>query len=348
MASKLFHYKLLYEQDPSLKDKELFKFYNKFSNICIDKSDFPDICNDDSSYNSVDPSVRKLYTQFERNLRVINDNNGHYFKDMTTDKDKRCIYLRYWFYDRVVQEDYKIRDVNKFFEAWKSRQNDVCINCGCNFSIMKWTEVYNVKKFYDLLLFYGKTDDIVTNKKDEIADSKYCTYLKNAYVFYTLREIQYPDNKGAYCEEVDKYIKNNIHEDQLKELTCNSEKNGEEVPDTEGSLASNALQKGSSSEYGDKGRALTTGKDDTNALVSPSNTVITLFGKFFGVSLISLILYRFTTFGPWVKHRMRKMNIIWNNIKDESINVLLNKHKSLVMYSNTRPYNIAYHTEEIS
>ncbi|SBS82012.1 PIR protein [Plasmodium ovale] len=348
MASKLFHYKLLYEQDSSLKDKELFKFYNKFSNICIDKTDFPDICNDDSSYNSVHSSVRKLYTQFERNLKVINDNNGHYFKDMTTDKDKRCIYLRYWFYDRVVQEDYKSTEVNKFFEAWKSRQNDVCINCGCNFSIMKWTEVYNIKKFYDLLLFYGKRDYMVTNKKDQIPDSKYCTYLKNAYVFYTLREDLYQDNKGAFCEEVDKYIKNNIQEDKLKELTCNSEKNGEDLAYTEDPFARNALHKGSSLEYGDKGRELTTGKYDNDAAVSSSNTVITLFGTILGMSIISLILYKFTPFGLWLDHRMRKTKIIWNNIKDESKNVLLNKHKALEIYSKSRPYNIAYHTEEIS
>ncbi|SBT54186.1 PIR Superfamily Protein [Plasmodium ovale wallikeri] len=165
MAQSTITYKTLYELDPSLKSEELFRFYNKFNNICNNEGDTDNGCIHDGIYDNVDVSVKDFYKNTASNFKIINDNSSQYFHGMTSDSNKRCIYFKYWFYDEVITKKYNNTKVNNFFEWWKQTNQKVCANCECKLSKIRWDEIHNLKKMYDVILLYGKNQDEASSGK---------------------------------------------------------------------------------------------------------------------------------------------------------------------------------------
>ncbi|SBS82458.1 PIR Superfamily Protein [Plasmodium ovale curtisi] len=73
------------------------------------------------------------------------------------------------------------------------------------------------------------------------------------------------------------------------------------------------------------------------------STTIIPFSLISMVSLILPILYKFTAFGPWVRHIIGKNRNVWNNMNEEP-DQLLNIYEIGDDNSNIRNYNIAYNS----
>ncbi|SBT56518.1 PIR Superfamily Protein [Plasmodium ovale wallikeri] len=70
------------------------------------------------------------------------------------------------------------------------------------------------------------------------------------------------------------------------------------------------------------------------------NVIILPFSLIFVTSLILLLLYKFTAFGPWISHLISKKKNIWDNINEET-DQILNSYE-MVEDNSKRNYNIAY------
>ncbi|SBT56329.1 PIR Superfamily Protein [Plasmodium ovale wallikeri] len=340
MATTTLIYENFYNEDPALKDEELFQFYNKFDNVCDSKGQNDNVCNVDEEYTSVDPSVKDLYKKLACNLKVLKDNGSQYFDGMNTDNKKRCLYFRYWFYDRVVSKKYDSTKINKFFESWEKLGKEIGEQYKCNFFKMKKIDIYNIKQMYDAILLYGKKD-----KFEKLSKLKYCNNIKNYYIAYDFREGSCSENDNAFCNEIKEYIKEYADGNAPESLSCTTvneviELTEEERQRVEWVLRINPLRP--------------KGQDEASSGMqgSSSHTVIGIFATAFGLFLLSLILYKviknstkFTPFGPWINLRMKNYQRMWNKITGKNYGSLLDNSEWQQIESDHTRYNVAYHAE---
>ncbi|SBT01890.1 PIR Superfamily Protein [Plasmodium ovale curtisi] len=338
MAQSIITYKTLYELDPSLKSEELFRFYNKFNNICNNEGDTDNGCIKDGIYDNVDATVKDFYKNTASNFKIINDSSSQYFHGMTSDSNKRCIYFKYWFYDEVITKKYNTTKVNNFFDWWTQTNQNVCANCECKLSKIRWDEIHNLKKMYDVILFYGKSDVMLSEKLEKLRDHKYCKYIKDSYITYNIFQSRCSGETNAYCKEINDYIKNNIDDVKLTDLQCNSEIKPIEINQEEQELINGVLSINPLKQ---------TGQDEASSdkQGTLSHTVIGIFGTAFGLFLLLLILYKFTPFGLWISPRIRNYKRMWNKITRKDCESLLDKSVSQQIQSDNRRYNISYNVE---
>ncbi|SBT02154.1 PIR Superfamily Protein [Plasmodium ovale curtisi] len=336
MATTTLNYENFYKEDPSLKDEELFTFYNKFDNVCGPHGQNRNVCNEEDEYSSVDNSVKDLYKNLVCNLKILKDNSSHYFHGLNSDKKKRCLYLRYWFYDRVVSKKYGFSEVNKYFETWDKIGKDISEECECKFVKIGRNEIYKLKQMYDAILLYGKKD-----KFEKLSKLKYCYNIRNYYIVYGLQEGMCSENDDAFCNEIKEYIKEYVDENVLDSLSCTTAKEVIELTEEERKTVEWLLRV---NPLGPKGQ------DEASSGMqgSSSHTVIGIFASAFGLFLLSLILYKFTPFGPWISPRMKNYQRMWNKIIGKNYGSLLDNSESQQIESDNIRYNIAYHSERNS
>ncbi|SBS91481.1 PIR Superfamily Protein [Plasmodium ovale curtisi] len=342
MAAITLSFEKFCEEDATLNDEELFNFYSKFNKVCSTESKNSNICSENNIYTGVDASVRDLYKSLIGNLKLLYEKtDNEYFRNMNQDNYKRCIYLRYWFYDQLVNKKFDNTKVKTFFKWWKESAKNIFHDCKCDFDEMKKDNIFNLKRMYDVVLLYGKNSNKLSERIKKLPDHKYCNYIKNSYIWYDLAQTTCSDETDAYCKQINNYIKNNMDVQKLTELQCNSERKAIVITEDEQKVV-------------DWGLAINPlvpkGQNEASSGMqgSSSHIVIGIFASAFGLFLLSLILYKFTPFGPWISPRMKNYQRMWNKIIGNNYGSLLDNPESQQIESDNIRYNIAYHSERNS
>ncbi|KMZ77286.1 hypothetical protein PVIIG_05331 [Plasmodium vivax India VII] len=221
-------YLKLTEENPSLKNSELHKFYSEFNEDCNTNVD--DLyCTIQISPEAIGPSAKKLCNVFFCNLKQLLGRDKDYFikKDESCNINNICIYLKFWFYDQVIKEKLTANDVKSIINHWGS-QKDIFLSeykCPCEFYEMELSEIKEIKQLYDYFVFYDvyKKFSIINNK---IYNSSYCKYLKKAIDLYNRKVAQCKKNETSLCKEFNNYIKRSINADYLLAFNgeCKNEK----------------------------------------------------------------------------------------------------------------------------
>ncbi|SCO70742.1 VIR protein [Plasmodium vivax] len=209
MSEDVVDYIKLIDNDPTLCNNDLFKFYDKFSSKCED-SNGEDYCKV-NMFEDVNGSANYIFKKLMRNVdRLKKDNGKHYDTiDNGNYTSKRCIYLKYWLYDKILTENINESSISKIFDALvQNKEKPTNNTTECEFYKIKLDEIKEIKKLYDYFVFYDGYKFVENIINDKIFNSVHRDYLKGAIDVHKQAKQKCPKNHiNGYCNEYNKYIK---------------------------------------------------------------------------------------------------------------------------------------------
>ncbi|KMZ99274.1 hypothetical protein PVNG_02157 [Plasmodium vivax North Korean] len=201
------------EDDYNIKADILYKFYFEFNNnYNINHNDFP--IEDYFSNLLSTGSARDLFKKFIENIKFLSKKYSNKFNKIDKGEQikKRCIYLKYWFYDEILKKKFNNSDIDKLNKDWESKKNLFSSNeyFSCEFYKLNLEQIKEIKKLYHFLIIYN------IYKNNDIYPSAYCQYLKELSDIITKNTTSCESHSNdAYCNEYNTYIKPYINEDIL-------------------------------------------------------------------------------------------------------------------------------------
>ncbi|SBS89463.1 PIR Superfamily Protein [Plasmodium ovale curtisi] len=293
--------------------------------------------------------IHEICYMFAKNLI-----NLHEILSEEKDNDKRCIYFNFWITDHVRKKfNTQWEDKSKIssiltgfltvekFIAEESKNNNCQFNYNSNIDLELWKER---KYLYDYIENY---DDIkvIINSDGNLCKiySKYFDNIKELHETY----------KGECCKGFSHKCFNLIKLDNLctsdrfnNKLQCDEsnavaatrteDDNARDMGELDGSGMSHSVLPESIEPDIHTSGYLLSNNTDYYAKLGGSLT-------FMGILSTFLYLYKFTTFGTWIRSKIvkNKINVILDNEAQNSIaHELNNMHENL--YSDG--YNITYHS----
>ncbi|KMZ88971.1 variable surface protein Vir21 [Plasmodium vivax Brazil I] len=220
MSEDVVDYIKLIDKDPTLCNNDLFKFYEKFNSKCENPSD-EDYCKD--NIVGVNESANDIFKKLMRNVYRLIKNSGTYYNtiDSGNYSSKRCIYLKYWFYDKILTENIDESSISKLFNALSQNKENLTNNdIKCEFHEINLNEIKDMKKLYDYFVFYDGYKFVENIIYDKIFNSVHHDYLKRAIDVHKNAESECSkqDITGGYCNEYNNYIKKHINSSLLYSL----------------------------------------------------------------------------------------------------------------------------------
>ncbi|GAB69623.1 hypothetical protein PCYB_003720 [Plasmodium cynomolgi strain B] len=189
-----------------------------FNNECSGNSySYYDYCEQDESYELKDQH-RELYKKFERNLKLIT-NDTDYYGRYGTDNVKLCFYLKYWFYDQLIVNNFTNENIAKILKLWNERKEKKCANCDCEFDVKNLYEIKILKNIYDYFFFLDAYKDI-SKISTKISKKNYCKYVALGSTYLSTYEKNCKSDNGSFCKEFKKYIKKYVKLDDKNYITC--------------------------------------------------------------------------------------------------------------------------------
>ncbi|SBT02574.1 PIR Superfamily Protein [Plasmodium ovale curtisi] len=347
-------------EDDTLTGTLLHKFYNEFEDASCKAGDTEEYCKV-NNYKLENERSKELYEKLVINLKNISNKKLKIDYQDVPD-NKLCIYLRYWFYDWLVSENFNDSTINKLINILEEQKDNIYSGFNCEFYKMKLEVVKFIKALYNYFLFYDRTK--VQKKKikdDPIFKSEYCNYIKNSNFVYTTIEASCArSSKISYCNDFNKYIKNFIDfDDELESITCNDDKNrlsyNEMTSLTSSELGTQQMHLNVQSETGGI-LTIATFQQETNPVHPPKYALPHSAEP--GViddstenpngqqniipTVVSLSL--FTPFRSLLYPTTQRFKHIGNIINKKIKHILLRKHESHRTQEDDKLYNIAYNS----
>ncbi|KMZ82576.1 variable surface protein Vir21 [Plasmodium vivax India VII] len=212
MSEDVVDYIKLIDKDPTLCNNDLFKFYKKFSSKCEDLNDEA-YCKV-NMFEGVNESANDIFKKLMRNVNKIIKNSDIYYNTIDNGNyiNKRCIYLKYWLYDKILTKNIDESNIGKIFEALVPNNEKPSDNSlKCEFHEIKLNEIKDIKKLYDYFVFYDGYKFVGNIINDKIFNSVHRDYLKGAIDVHKKAESDCTEkNITGYCNEYNNYIKKYI------------------------------------------------------------------------------------------------------------------------------------------
>ncbi|CAI7717558.1 PIR protein [Plasmodium vivax] len=248
------------------------------------------------------------------------------------------IYMNIWLHDHVIETSASDPEINNFYTVLESIMKTDAPKL-YKYNITNYNNYKNVFKHMKYLSeFLNTCDDIQkeisTNMSEK--DQLYCTYIKEFFKYYNNIKGSCPSEgkKPIYCNVIDKYKPTLIDTHTLdsiynkcnfEKITCDGDSDVKELfpcLSIKENLFKNESQSG-----------------NIRNVVSTLHTAIL---PFISISGISLIFYKFTPLGSYLRTRMRRNKNIKTNTHEEKYNNLENI--STIQENNTDNlrYNIMY------
>ncbi|GAB67081.1 VIR-like CYIR protein [Plasmodium cynomolgi strain B] len=163
MSEDVIEYKQLIDNDPTLSKNDLSEFYEKFSRDC-EKSNTEGYCNDDMG-EDLNGSAKDIFKKLIRNINELIRYNGIYNEKYI---NKLCIYLKYWFYDKILTKNIDYSNIGNFFDALSQyKGEDTSESKTCEFYQLKLTEIKDIKKLYDYFMFFDGYNSVKSTINDK-------------------------------------------------------------------------------------------------------------------------------------------------------------------------------------
>ncbi|KMZ99297.1 hypothetical protein PVNG_02180 [Plasmodium vivax North Korean] len=214
----------------NLKANELYKFYIEFNNpYNFDEKDL-DAYDSSSAYPEKN-SAKEFYKKFIRNIRLLSKLYSNHFNYIDNGKNiiNRCMYMKYWFYDQLLNSNINDNEINIFYNYWESQKNVFELNkyLSCEIYRIKFEDIKEIKNIYNYFVFYDRYNNFsAINYKTY--DGLYCRYQKWFTEFYKAKEkgCSY-ENSDEICKELNAYIKRYIDLETYKDPKINEFENSD-------------------------------------------------------------------------------------------------------------------------
>ncbi|CAI7718397.1 PIR protein [Plasmodium vivax] len=303
-----------------LDDLPLFKYYKHLDkDLDNNKNACADFLQEGGEYTDLTEICGKLI----RNLHNISQK----VEDVDIDNTKRCKYLKYWLYDNILTLGIRNNEWilnQKWQDELEKHTNIDCRHEPC----------YESKDFHimdiivDFYEYYHRTDDMEHAEKKTDAHRRFIKFFKEIFTKYKSMENMCLNQNGPEklckkfreCDENCRSFLSTIEPKVKKYLEVEAKSYNvlEQFKQTFGVLIEKA-----------------SGNIGSSIGVSA--------GSMAGISFISLILYKFTPFGSFVRPFI--INKIGNFKYLEGENdMLAHSHQMMELNSNKRRYNFAYHS----
>ncbi|SBT78572.1 Plasmodium vivax Vir protein, putative [Plasmodium ovale] len=216
-----------------------------------------------------------------------------------------CRFLNYWLYNDDVLNDINNFNAVAFYEKLERDNKHGYFHrdlCGGNIEHISKDIFAKIKKIIEL---HEKFNKIVPTKEPLNYKCEETLACANLYEKY-MKEFCV-DINNVFCVELENFKPK--YDSYMKDAICD-----EEIPKTLTSIQRLNI---------------------AAAIVLPFVIILV-------IPFITFILYKFTSFGPWLLSRIKKNNRIFNNLSDENNHMALRDSESHESYINKRAYNIAY------
>ncbi|SBT55998.1 PIR Superfamily Protein [Plasmodium ovale wallikeri] len=332
----------LAKEDNEFKNTALYKVYNKFLQTCDHNGDESyKYCGLDDQYANVNPSVRLFFEKVKSILNRIRYMQDEYFLDIKYEKGNVCTYFKYWFYDQIIDKEFKGNQITELFDILE-KEKDLFSNANCDYHAMKLNEMKTIKTLYDYFAFYdtykGKHEKII----HQISNSKYCKNFNNVKAFYSTFYDTCDDRSTMYCSEFKKFIKEYISFDDELSLSCNDEVIDAKVFEHEGlkSLVIRApIWRDTLAGSGDDESYASMPED-----ISGNRIPTVVSSSLVGIFVILLISYKFTPLRSMLGRPFGLMKNILKNPNEGYDESELDKYEYEGNNSDYTEYNILYHS----
>ncbi|SBT02009.1 PIR Superfamily Protein [Plasmodium ovale curtisi] len=344
----------LRRKDSKLDESDGYQIYHQFENICTVLDEAKIYCGQDHNNDFTYDSVRELYNKFYPNLKVISNNEIKTFKEITVEKNKLCIYLKYWFFDQIMTKGMDNSQIIQFFDVWNKLKGETCSDCVCQFYKLSLNEIKQIKYLYDYFLFYDRSDEVKEKNvaKDKIFSTEYCSYIKESSFIYSSRVVGCEGNTvNSYCKEFNEYIKNYIKfdDDELSLIQCPGDLSlveTEDIKDVDQSDLEKARMRSIAGnqflpelEDDDVSSETAVQVGSTNGAVS---TVLSL--TFVATFFLLFLLYKFTPFRFFIDTQIHTIKNKFKNKSGPTKQLLFSNYENEEPNLDNNRYNIKYNS----
>ncbi|SBT84335.1 PIR protein [Plasmodium ovale] len=328
-----------------LKGLPKYELYKKLDNK-DDSSHYDSYCtrvgNLESRYNG----IRELCSMFARNLIKLNE----ILKD-EDDKNDRCKYFTFWIHDYLRKNfstQWKDLEVNviirKFFSLLNTVKSESGIdNCNYDYVNTYTLDLFkNWKDLYDFIKNYNEIHNKINS--NEILCSNYLEYYKYIEGIYNSykqeccnihnNKCPFPYGYNSWCQQT--HI--------LPKLECN-EANRDESASTM-DVRTGTLEKSAQDVSHSAATSLLEYDQDTTGDIMTKNSdyyaKIGVSLPFLGILSTSFYLYKFTTFGTWIKSKLLRKSKINFNPNYDTEHLLPHGSKDTDLNTHNDDFNINY------
>ncbi|SCA59991.1 Plasmodium vivax Vir protein, putative [Plasmodium vivax] len=217
------------QEDDKLQFSKYNTLYQAYFEVnCYDNEHHFSYCPPNENYHPLTGSILELYKKFERNIKLIWDEEKEVYKNVEENKKELCFYLKYWLYDQIIDKNID-SELSQFWELWKNRKTKNCPNCTCEFEVQNISDINVLKTIYDYILFKD-TYDNEEKINAAISKKKFCPYIDDARILYSLKKTTCTEKTGTFCNEIKKYIIPHLKIDDNFVITCNNEEESDHYP----------------------------------------------------------------------------------------------------------------------
>ncbi|SBT03002.1 PIR Superfamily Protein [Plasmodium ovale curtisi] len=243
------------------------------------------------------------------------------FENISEDNAKYCIHLKYWLYERTVNNDIKGFDIDENFQRWKDRlEQEVNSNPKyyCTFNKLSWREIDKVRSIYAFLLMYYKNLDKLHD--NNLIKCKYLNFFgKGLKAYYeSLNECSSKQKEQTYCQELNEFQE--IYKlDKLywENTTLSTEYIYDEESIHDCPLVIESLQNPLIISYKDKNNILYLSNQPIDFKKSTIVSTSSALGTAVGLSAFLFYLYKYTSLGSLFCTRIQKDNIMFDHMDTE-------------------------------
>ncbi|SBT84647.1 PIR protein [Plasmodium ovale] len=276
---------------------------------------------------------------------MFNVNMGEY-KILKTEKNKRCTYFKYWFYNHVITKGFEYSKVLEILTLFERSHGKFKLSIyehadSCEININTLEDVKKIKVLLDYLENYNE-EQRKSDINDVICNSDYKNSLDEMIDLYNNSDEQESDKPELCIDTIESKLAYGYK--NLPKLQCSEESGrsplSDSSPQTRGSESGIVADPPSLSAYNGENPQIVLPLPSENGNVGTGTIIASTFAGIF-VSFASL--YKLTPFGPLLFNSVLKNMNIHNSIDGPNNELLENISKSdNVDFPNMSNY-IAYH-----
>ncbi|SCA59710.1 VIR protein [Plasmodium vivax] len=207
---------------------EYKKLFNKLDNACNEES-VNNPCEKSFNYGNIEtsfiPQLRKIFYILKR----TKTQKDIYIKDRNIGSHDPCLYYKYWFYYKTINNNHKTVDIKELKRIWQINIGGIYNNFWeepCNFYANSLDDVKIMKVLYDHIFIF-KDENNNPNLIEKIKKCEFCNHLKE-YIKQIFGDKTITCSDGspyAFCMEYNKHLKGIINLNDIIDLSCeNNEK----------------------------------------------------------------------------------------------------------------------------
>ncbi|KNA01615.1 hypothetical protein PVNG_06004 [Plasmodium vivax North Korean] len=212
---------------------ECKKLFNKLDNTCNDES-VHNPCEESFNYGKINksfiPQLKNIFNILKRN-KIQNDK---YINVMNLGGYDPCVYYKYWFYYKIINNNLETNDIKEIKNIWNVNIEGIyssILGKWCNFYAKTLDDVKIMKVLYDhIFIFNDKQNN--PNLMEKIKKCEFCKHLKE-YLNQTFkkRPIKCSDSSPyAFCMEYNNHLKEFFKLDEINNLSCEGSENDSHYP----------------------------------------------------------------------------------------------------------------------